>query len=163
MAMLPRRAAYADFLVNQQGVSQAEARRMAEQQYPVRSREDEIRGLTLNLQSINERLRQEPPPRVGNAAFGITPPVSPLEQQRRELSDQLARLQGRPTEQEAAAQRAQQQQAAARQRFTPAEQARIDQMRGKPWRDEQAAAFAQADQSPLGRAIWDASAQTYRA
>jgi hypothetical protein len=124
MAMLPRRAAYADFLVNQQGVSQAEARRMAEQQYPVRSREDEIRGLTLNLQSINEQLRQEPPPRVGNAAFGITPPVSPLEQQRRELSDQLARLQGRPTEQEAAAQRARQQ-----QQQMSAEAARAERMR----------------------------------
>jgi predicted nucleic acid-binding Zn-ribbon protein len=111
MAMLPKRAEYADFLVNQQGMSQAEARRMAEQQYPVRSQEDEIRGLRANLQSINERLSQEPPPRVGNAAFGITPPVSPLEQQRRELSDQLARLEGRHTTQEAAALRAQQQQA----------------------------------------------------
>lgn len=45
VTLLPKRAEYMDFLVNQRGVPQAEARRLAEQQYPSKSYADEFRRL----------------------------------------------------------------------------------------------------------------------
>jgi hypothetical protein len=142
IAQLPKRAQYAEFLA-QRGVPPDEARQLAEQQYPVKTRADEISRLGALQADLGRQVQ---------AAQGDPAERARLNQQANDIGDQIRALKGQPT-------RAEQQQAAAAKAQQAANRKAAQNTPEAPaaWAWQQVVATAQRE----GRRITPQEAELY--